>query len=88
MEDKPPDVGTDWLAVVGRALALMCLAEADLRDKDLVSQANFLKRLGLDRTEAAKVLATTAETIRVGQHRAKKAGKKHGKRAKGSSAQV
>jgi len=37
----------DWQAVIGRALAFICLAQADLRDKGLAPQAEFLETLGL-----------------------------------------
>jgi hypothetical protein len=30
-----------WFAVIGRSLAFLCLAEADLRDKDLATQGMF-----------------------------------------------
>ncbi len=74
----------DWQAVIGRALAFICLAQADLRDKGLVPQAEFLESLGLSRKEAAGLLGTTygslAELMRPG--RKKKRGGKSGKAKK------
>ncbi len=68
-----------WLAVIGRALAFLCLAEADLRDKDLATQARFLESLGLSRRDAADLLGTTEASLRVLFSRAKhQKGKKHG----------
>jgi len=57
------DDGNPWLAVIGRALAFLCLAQADLRDKGLASQARFLEGLGLRRKEAAALLGTTEASI-------------------------
>jgi hypothetical protein len=52
-----------WLAVIGRALAFSCLAQADLRDKGLVPQAKLLETLGLTRREAAALLNTTDRSL-------------------------
>ena len=52
-----------WLAVIGRSLALLCLTQADLRDKGLGPQAHFLEGLGLRRKDAAALLGTTATSI-------------------------
>ncbi len=54
-----------WLGVIGRSLAFLCLAQADLRDKDLASQAKFLEGLGLPRTDAAHLLGTTVASLGV-----------------------
>lgn len=66
---------TDWTAVIARALAFMCLDAADLRDKELVFQANLLMSLGLSRADAAGLLGTSADSLRVMQSRAGKASK-------------
>lgn len=47
------DENNEWLAVIGRSLAFLCLAQADLRDKDLATQGQFLVSLGISRKEAA-----------------------------------
>jgi len=57
------DDNAPWLAVIGRSLAFLCLAQADLRDKGLASQARFLEGLGLRRKEAASLLGTTEASI-------------------------
>ena len=68
-----------WLAIIGRALAFLCLAEADLRDKDLATQARFLEGLGLSRRDAAGLLGTTEASLRVLFNRAKRQkGKRRG----------
>lgn len=52
-----------WLAVIGRTLAFLCLAQADLRDKGLAPQARVLETLGLSRRESALLLGTTEGSI-------------------------
>lgn len=69
------DTREDWLAVVARSLAFLCLSEAELRDKDLLPQAQFLQRLGLSRKEAATLLGSTADSLGVLERRARKAKK-------------
>jgi hypothetical protein len=65
------DQENDWLGIIGRSLAFLCLAEADLRDKDLATQARFLESLGLPRGDSANLLGTSEESLRVLLHRAK-----------------
>lgn len=61
---KTPDE-TDWQAVTARALAFLCLAAADLRDKSIGEQAELLDALGLTRADAAKLLNTTEGSLGV-----------------------
>jgi hypothetical protein len=63
--------------VISRSLAFLCLHVAELRGKEVVPQAMLLESLGLSRADAARMLNTTAESIRVGLHKARK--KKGGK---------
>jgi hypothetical protein len=71
------------LTVIARSLAFLCLNAAELRGKEILPQARLLESLGLSRVEAAKMLDTTPETIRVGQHRAStRKGAKSGKNSK------
>jgi len=69
---------TDWMAVIARCLAFLCLDKADLRTETVGVQAQFLDRLGLNRHDAAKILNTSHESLRVLAHlqRAKKGGKR------------
>lgn len=69
----------DWMAVIGRALSFLCLHDADLTDKSLLEQADFLSRLGIPRKEAAALLGTTDDSLRVMQGRAKAGVKKTAK---------
>lgn len=71
-----------WLAVIGRSLAFLCLSSADLRDKDLVSQALFLEKLGLRRAESASLLGTTTDSLGVMERRLRKKKSKGGARGK------
>ena len=71
------------LTVIARSLAFLCLHVAELRGKEVVPQAALLEALGLSRADAATMLNTTAETIRVGLHNArKKQGGKHAAKTK------
>jgi hypothetical protein len=69
-----PDRDFDWEPFVGRSLAYLCLHLADMRSRTLLEQAEFLMRLGLPRREAAVVVGSTDESLRVlARQRAKKA---------------
>ncbi len=69
-----------WISVVAKALAYQCLHQADLRKESIATQAKFLTGLGLSNADAAGILGTTTETVRVGiAQLGKKTG---GKRAK------
>lgn len=61
----------DWMPVRGRSMAVLCLHAEDLRGSTLLDQWLFLDRLGLSRDEAARVLGTSAETLRVAAARRK-----------------
>src|SRR4051812_8715090 len=55
----------DWEPFIGRCLALLCLHQGDVSDKPLVERAEYLMRLGLPRREAALVLGSTDDSLRV-----------------------
>lgn len=57
------DENNAWLAVIGRSLAFLCLAQANLRDKDLATQGQFLEALGLPRKEVAILLGTSYASL-------------------------
>lgn len=71
-----PDEGPPWAAVAARSLAIMCLRGEGLRDEPLVDQWLFLERLGVPRDEAALLLGTTSESLRVSAQKRKSAAKK------------
>jgi hypothetical protein len=74
---------TNWLSVIGRALAFVCLSQGDLRDKSLAAQGEFLEALGMSRREAAWMLGTTEETLRTNINRARKSKGRRRGQAKG-----
>ena len=53
-----------WLPVIGRALAHLCMHNADLGSKTIGEKASFLMALGLDITDVAAMLNTTPASIR------------------------
>lgn len=67
---------TNWDAVSGRALAVLCLHAEGLRGEPLVDQWLFLERIGLPRDDSAAVLGTTSESLRVSVQKRKAAAKK------------
>jgi hypothetical protein len=69
-----------WTSIVAKALAYLCLHQADLRKEDIATQAQFLTGLGLSNADAAGIIGTTSETVRVSI--AKLGKKTGGKRAK------
>lgn len=69
--------------VIARSLAFLCLQNTDAKDGTLQDKGQFLVGLGLSNAEAAAMLGTTAETVRVALAKAKSAkGKKSGKESK------
>ena len=65
-----------WLAVTAKGTALLCLHAEGLRDEPLVDQWLFLERLGVSRDEAAALLGTTSESLRVSVSKRKSLGTK------------
>jgi hypothetical protein len=70
------DVPIEWLPLVGRSMGLLCLHAEELRGAPLVDQWLLLERLGFPRDEAARILGTTAETLRVSTAQRKSRAKK------------
>lgn len=87
MADKNEDGDLEyWTSVTARALAYLCLHQADLRKEDIATQARFLTGLGLSNSDAAKIIGTTPGTVQVSISKAKKKSNKRpgGRRAKAS----
>jgi hypothetical protein len=57
------DEETRWLGVIGRSLAFISLHVAEMRDKQIAEQAEFLGGLGLTRQEIAPIVGSTAESV-------------------------
>lgn len=63
----------DWQPFIGRTLGYLCLHLADMRSRGVLDQAEFLMNLGLPRREAAVVVGSTDESLRVlARNKAKK----------------
>jgi hypothetical protein len=66
----------EWEPFIGRALGFLCLHLADMNSRSVLEQAEFLMAFGLPRREAATVIGSTDESLRVlTRNRAKKATK-------------
>jgi hypothetical protein len=55
----------EWQPFIGRSLGYLCLQLADMRSKGVLEQAEFLMKLGLPRREAAVVVGSTDDSLRV-----------------------
>lgn len=63
----------DWQPFIGRSLGYLCLHLADMRSRGVLEQAEFLMGLGLPRREAAVIVGSTDESLRVlARNKAKK----------------
>lgn len=69
----------EWLPILGRSLGLLVLHAENLRDAPLVDQWLVLERLGYTREDGARMLGTSADSLRVLANR---------KRAKDASAKT
>jgi hypothetical protein len=62
---KDPINPTDWQAVAAKAQAFQALHLAGLGDKKVTDRARFLMVLGLSRAEAASLLGSSDDSIRI-----------------------
>ena len=73
-----------WLPVIGRSLAHLCLKAEEANIKNIADKARFLEALGLDRKDVADMLGSTyasiSELLRLAKN--KKKGGKNNVRAK------
>lgn len=79
------DAQATWLPVIGKALAYLCLQEAERKQPkkfdSTLKRVKFLEGLGLTRQHAAEAAGSSAESVRVLHHR-QKGGRKNGKAKK------
>jgi hypothetical protein len=73
--------------VIGRSLAFLCLQNSEAKNRTVLEKAEFLSALGLPFADAAKMLGSTAESLRVlsynkGKKVKKVKGAARGKKAK------
>jgi len=57
--------GTDWNEVIAKASAYLDVNSAGLKDKKVTEKATFLMGMGLGRKDAAAVLGSTDDSLRV-----------------------
>jgi hypothetical protein len=72
-----------WLPVIARSFAFLCLHQADLKDKDLATKGLFLEGLGLARADIAAMLGATPKTLTEVMSRARS--RNRGKNGKGKT---
>jgi hypothetical protein len=70
---------SQWLAVIAKSLAVLAMHRSELGNSEVIVQAEFLEGLGLPRSEVARMLGTTTESLRVMSARRKKKGGRRGK---------
>jgi len=63
---------TKWIAVIGRALAFLCVQSEFMPNKTLLERADLLRKLGLSQAEAATLLDTTPHSLHSLRHQSKK----------------
>ena len=70
----PSELGMAW-TVIGRSLAFLCLQNSEAKNRTVLEKAEFLSALGLPFADAAKMLGSTAESLRVMSYNRGKKGK-------------
>jgi hypothetical protein len=61
-----------WPAVTARALAYQAMHMAGLADSSMLKRAQFLMSLGVPRADAALILGSNDESLRVQMNQAKR----------------
>jgi hypothetical protein len=70
------DEAVEWDAVIARSLAYLCLHSSDVQGNGLLEEARFLMSLGLPRADAAALLGSSDNSLRVTLGRAQRSTKK------------
>ena len=52
-----------WVPVIARSLAYLCIQVGELKDKPLAEKASFLEAAGIERREVASLLGTTYGSV-------------------------
>jgi hypothetical protein len=75
-----------WVPVIARSLAYLCVQVGELKDKSLAEKAAFLEAAGIERKEVAALLGTTygsvTETLSKAKRTKKGEKKKSGRQGK------
>ncbi len=72
----------EWIPVIGRSLAYLCIQVGELKDKSLADKAAFLEAAGIERKDVAAMLGTTYASVTETLSKAKRT-KKRGKKKSG-----
>jgi len=83
MADKGTEpIEATWLPVIGKALAYLCLQEAQRKEPhrfdSVLKRVKFLQDLGLSRGDAAKAAGSSAASVQVMQSQEKRRKVKNG----------
>lgn len=57
------DGQTEWLSIIGKSLAHLCINTVMPDTATLGDKAHFLERLGLERKDVAEILNTTPASV-------------------------
>ena len=79
MSDNIP-LEAKWLETIAKALCFICLHQAKLDEKSVLTKVNFLATLGLDTADAAHVAGSSAASVAELRRRVKNKGKRSGKK--------
>lgn len=81
-DNTPLDASAIWLPVVGRALAYLCLQQAQRNEPKkfdtVLKQVKFLQALGLSRADAARAAGSSPASVQVMHSQAKNRKAKNG----------
>ena len=83
----PQESDSQWLEIIGKALAYLCVQQVAQNDPkrvpDVVAKVKFLEGIGLSTSDAAELLGTTANSVKTNlRQRQKKKGGVGGKKSK------
>lgn len=85
-DNDPGSIEAAWLPVIGKALAYLCLQEAERKEPDkfdsVLKRVKFLQDIGLSRDDAARAAGSSAASVRVMHSQAKSRRAKHGAQKK------
>jgi hypothetical protein len=67
MVANPDDAHAIWLPVIGKALAYLCMQEAEKKEPErfdsVLKRVRFLESLGLSRDDAAEAAGSSAKSV-------------------------
>jgi len=63
----PQELNEEWLAVIGKSLAYLCLKQAEKAEptkmSGVVAKVNFLKGLGVSQNAAAEAVGSSPDSV-------------------------